>query len=91
MRHKRFLLKGHKYHMQKMDKYFDNNDELYSTAPSRNNKGHRVFERVKILKFVFGKNTTDRKTRKDAKPALGATSKKSIFFEYLPYWKELYV
>jgi hypothetical protein len=42
MRHKCFLLIGHRYHMRKMDKYFDNNDELHSTAPSDNNKGQRV-------------------------------------------------
>jgi hypothetical protein len=43
MRRRHFLLEGHRYHMQKMDKYFDNNDELHSTAPSGNNKGQRVF------------------------------------------------
>jgi hypothetical protein len=89
MRHKHFLLEGHRYRMRKMDKYFDNNGELHSTPPSGNNKGHRVFEIVKNINFVFGKKTKDRKTRKDAKPALGAIfKKKSILFEYLPYWKE---
>jgi hypothetical protein len=84
------LLKGHRYRMRKMDKYFDNNDELHSTSPSGNNKGQRVFEIVRNNKFVFGKKTKDRKIRKDAKLASRATfKKKSIFFEYLPYWKEL--
>jgi hypothetical protein len=90
MRHKRFLLEGHRYRMRKMDKYFDNNGELHSTPPSGNNRGHRVFEIVRNINFVFGKKTKDTKTMKDAQPALGAIfKKKSIFFKYLPYWKEL--
>jgi hypothetical protein len=73
-----------------MDKYFDNNGEPHSTAPSGNNKGQRVFEIVRNIKFVFEKKTKDGKIKKDVKPALGATfNKKSIFFKYLPYWKEL--
>jgi hypothetical protein len=89
MRHERFLLEGHRYRMRKMDKYFDNNGELHSTPPLGNNRDHRVFEIVKNINFVFWKKTKDGKTRKDAKPALGAIfKKKSIFFEYLPYWKE---
>jgi hypothetical protein len=39
MRHKHLLLKGHRYHMRNMDKYFDNNDEVYSITPSSNIKG----------------------------------------------------
>jgi hypothetical protein len=61
-----------------------------STPPSSNNIGYRVFEIVRNINFVFGKKRKDMKTRKDAKPDLGAIlKKKSIFFEYLPYWKEL--
>jgi hypothetical protein len=90
MRHRRFLSKGHRYRQKKMDKYFDNNSELQSTAPSGNSKGKRVFSIVSKLKFVFGKKTKDEKTRKNVKPAPGATfKKKSIFFEYLEYWPEL--
>jgi hypothetical protein len=89
MRHKHFLLEGHRYRMRKMDKYFDINGELHSTPPSGNNRGHRVFEIVKNINFIFVKKKKDGKTRKDAKPALWAIfKKKSIFFEYLPYWKE---
>jgi hypothetical protein len=85
MRYKHILLEGHKYRMRKMDKHFNNNGELHSIAPSGNNRGHRVFEIVRNIKFVFGKKTKDGKTRKDAKPASGAIFKKSIFFEYLTY------
>jgi hypothetical protein len=73
-----------------MGKYFSIVDELHSTAPSGNNKGQRVFEIVRNIKFVFEKKTKDRKTRKNVKPASGATfNKKYIFFEYLSYWKKL--
>jgi hypothetical protein len=72
-----------------MDKYFDNNVELQSTAPLGNSKGKRVFNIVSKLKFVFGKKTKDRKLRNDVKPTLGASfKKKSIFFKYLSYWPE---
>jgi hypothetical protein len=46
-----------------MDKYFDNNGELHSTPPSGNNRGHRVFEIVRNINFVFEKKTKDGKTR----------------------------
>jgi hypothetical protein len=90
MRHICFLSKGHRYCQKKMDKYFDNNVELQSTAPLDNSKGKRVFNIVSKLKFVFRKKTKDEKPRKDVKPTPGATfKKKSIFFEYLSYWPEL--
>ena len=92
MRHRRFLSKRHRYRKTKMDKYFDNNDELHSTAPSGHNEGKRVFRIVSNLKFTFGKRTKDGKPRKDIKPTPGDTfKKKSIFFEYLSYWPELEV
>jgi hypothetical protein len=90
MRHKHFLSKGHRYRLWKMDKYFNNNDELHSTTPLGNSKWHRVFEIVSKIKFIFVKKRKDGKPRKDFKPTPGATFKKKyIFFEYLPYWKEL--
>jgi hypothetical protein len=90
MRHKRFLSKGYRYRQKKMNKYFDNNVELQSTALLGNSKGKRVFNIVSKLKFIFGKKTKDGKPRKDVKPTPGATfKKKSIFFEYLSYWPEL--
>jgi hypothetical protein len=68
-----------------MDKYFDNNVELQSTAPLGNSKGKRVFNIVSKFKFVFEKKTKDEKPRKDVKLTPRATFKKSIFFEYLSY------
>jgi Fe-S cluster biosynthesis and repair protein YggX len=79
MRHRRFLSKGHRYRQKKMDKYFDNNVELQSTAPLGNSKGKRVFNIVSKLKFIFGKKTKDGKQRKDVKPTPGATLKKVYF------------
>jgi len=90
MRNRRFLSKEHMYCLKKMDKYFDNTDERNSDAPLGNSKGQRVFKIVSNINFVFKKKTKDGKPRKDVKPTLGGTfKKKSIFFEYLPYWKEL--
>jgi hypothetical protein len=78
MRHKRFLSKGHTYCLKKMNKYFNNNDEVHSTTPLGNSKGQIVCK----IKFVFRKKVKDKKLRKDAKLTLGATlTKKSILFE----------
>jgi len=79
MRHKRFILKGYRYHLKKMDKYFNNNEELHCAAPLGNSKGQRVVQIVSKIKFVFGKKTKDGKPRKDVKPILGATFKRSLF------------
>ena len=43
MRHIHSLLKGHRYRVRKMDKYFDNNNKQHYTAPSCNNRGQSVF------------------------------------------------
>ena len=90
MRHRRFLPRGHKYRLKRMDKYFDNRDEAKSTAPSGTSVGKRVFLIICKVTFVFGKKTKDGKKRKDVKASKGDTFKKmSIFFKYLPYWKDL--
>ena len=53
-------------------------------------KGHRVYKIVENVKFVFGKKTKDGKPRKVVKENEGDTfKKKSIFFKYLSYWKDL--
>ena len=79
MRHKRFLLEGHRYRMRKMDKYFDNNGELHSTAPSGNNKGHRVFEIVRNIKFVLGRRQKMEKQGRMSNQLRGLYSRKSLF------------
>ena len=87
MRHtRRWLPVGHKYRLQKMNKYFDNIDESKSTASSGCSKGHRVYKIVENVKFVFGMKTKDGKPRKVVKENEGDTFKmKSIFFKYLSY------
>jgi hypothetical protein len=51
-----------------MDKYFNNNDELHSTAPSGNiNKGQRVFEIVRISSLFSGRR---QKTEKQGRMVL---------------------
>ena len=67
MRHRRFLPRGHKYHLKRMDKYFDNRDEAKSTAPSGRSVGKRVFQIISKVTVVFGKKTKDGKKRKDVK------------------------
>ena len=79
MRHKRFLPRGHKYQLKKMDKYFDNRDEAKSTAPSGRSVGKRVFQIISKVTVVFGKKTKDGKKRKDVKASEGDTFKMSIF------------
>ena len=89
MRHKCILPRGHKYRLKRMDKYFDNRDESKYTAPSGTSAGKRVFLIVSKVTFVFGMKTKDGKKRKDVKASEGDTFKMSIFFKYLPYWKDL--
>ena len=49
-----------------------------------------MFLIVSKVTFVFRKKTKDGKKRKDVKASEGDTFKKrSIFFKYLPYWKDL--
>ena len=59
MRHIRFLPRGHKYRLKRMDKYFDNRDESKSTAPLGTSVGKRVFLIVSKVTFIFGKKTQD--------------------------------
>jgi hypothetical protein len=67
MMHRRFLPRGHKYHLKRMDKYFDDRDEAKSTAPSGRSAGKRVFQIVSKVTFVFRKKTKDGKKRNDLK------------------------
>jgi hypothetical protein len=76
MRHIRFLPRGHKYRLKRMDKYFDNRDESKSTTLSGTSAGKRVFLIVIKVTFVFRKKTKDGKKRKDVKASEGDTFKK---------------
>src|SRR5438132_13919999 len=102
MRSRRFLPSSHSY--RKMRKEFDGTQEK-GRAP-KHLDGNVVFELVKNIKVVFGKNVpkgkeTTKKRKKtiesdDQTKEMGgheedATgfNKLSIFFKYLPYWKDL--
>jgi hypothetical protein len=89
MRHKRFLPRGHKYRMKRMDKYFDNRDEAKSTAPSSRRAGKRVFQIVSKVTFVFGKKTRWKEKKGCKGIRMGHIQEDVNFFKYLPYWKDL--
>ena len=89
MRHRRFLSVKHKY--RKLKECFDNTHEK-DYAPIKCS-GKLVFDMVKNIKVVFGKKTKEGKKRNRTMPPLiGVPFKKeSIFYKYLPYWKDLEV
>ena len=79
MRHRHFVSKGHRYHLKKMDKYFDNNDERNLDALLGNSKGQRVFKIVSNIKFVFRKKTKDGKQERMSNQLHGKHSRRSTF------------
>src|SRR6266508_3118157 len=90
-----FLPPSHRY--RKMMKEFDATEER-GRAP-KHLDGKLVFELVKNIKVIFGKKvpkgkeTTDsddqRKEPGDHEEDETGFKKVSIFFKYLPYWKDL--
>jgi hypothetical protein len=83
MRYRRFLPREHRY--RAMMRHFDGKVEK-DTAPQRCT-GTVVFEMVKNIKVVLGKNL---KGVPKAAPTI-PFKKQSIFYRYLLYWKELEV
>ena len=58
--------------------------------PLKHRDGKFVFEMVKNIKVVFRKSVMGKKQKKIEKaPKDSPFKKQSIFFRYLPYWKEL--
>ena len=92
MRYRRFLKPSHKYHDKLFYKMYDNKPKTES-APDRHKNWHHVFEMVKNIQVVFDKKTLEGKTRdRSTPPVPGVPFKKlSIFFKYLPYWRDLEV
>jgi hypothetical protein len=81
MRRQWFLKRKHKY--RKMKRYLDNTIKKDS-APKH------LFEMVKNIQVVFGKGTVKGQKRKKTLTSTNMHFKKqSIFFMYLPYWKDL--
>lgn len=86
MGHRRFLMKQHKY--RKMKEEFNN--QLESEGAPKPYSGKLVFEIVKNIHVVFGKGKNKGEKRKRTDPSTYTTFKKqSIFFKYLPYWKDM--
>jgi hypothetical protein len=86
MRHQWFLERKHKYH--KMKRYFDNTVEKDSVPKWYIEK--LLFEMVKNIQVVFGKETVKGQKRKKTPTSIDMSFKKqSIFFKYLLYLKDL--
>jgi hypothetical protein len=84
--HRRFLPRKHKY--RKMRMHFDNTIEKDSAL--KQYTGKLVSEMVKNIEVVFRKGTVKRQKRKKTLTLTDIPFKKqSIFFKYLPYWKDL--
>lgn len=88
LKYRRFLVRGHRYRKPKYNNHFDGHAEVES-APRRRHDGKYVFEMVKSIRVCYGKS----KNNKRNKPPIEGVpfKKKSIFYEYLPYWKDLEV
>ena len=66
------------------------NNQLESEGAPKPYSGKLVFEIVKNIHVVFGKGKNKGEKRKRTDPSTYATFKKqSIFFKYLPYWKDM--
>src|ERR1041384_6346273 len=86
MRHRRFLSQDHKYRRIK-NRFTTTVEE--DIAPERCT-GKLMFEMVKNINVVLGKGKIMGKKRKKTKVSREVAFKKqSIFFKYLPYWKDL--
>ena len=67
MRHRRFLIKKHRYRAITMNKYFDIQEEPETDEPKRTRYGQKVFDMVKGIDVEFGKKKKEEdgtKTRK---------------------------
>jgi hypothetical protein len=85
MRHHKFLPRKHKYHQRRTR--FDGTIEN-EEAP-KHQDDEFVFEMIKNINVVFVKPVKGKKRKKKEKtPKDSLFMKRSIFFGYLPYWKE---
>ena len=86
-----FLVEGHRYRSKKFYNHFNSMPEFHSAPVQRD--GHYVFEMVRTIQVIYGKEEEDGKKRKrDKEPIDGVPFKKqSIFYKYLPYQADLEV
>ena len=83
MRHRRFLIKKHRYRATTMNKYFDNQDEPETDEPKRTRYGQKVFDMVKGISMSL-----ERRRKRKMGPRQGRESK-IRWRNQLSYWKEL--
>jgi hypothetical protein len=85
MQHHRFLPPKHRYHQWRSS----SDGTIENAEVSKHRDGKFVFEMVKNINVIFGKPVKGIKSKKSEKPPKDSPFKKqSIFFRYLPYWKE---
>jgi hypothetical protein len=85
MRHRKFLPRKYKYRQWKTR--FD--DTIKNDEASKHRDGKFVFAMIKNINVIFGKPVKGKKRKKTKKAPMDLPFKKqSIFFRYLPYWKE---
>jgi hypothetical protein len=97
MGHRRWLVRTHKY--SKMADSFDGKIEKDSFSPQPGT-GKTIFEMYQMVKFKLGNKAkgdvgdNSKRGRKEAETTENTDvpfKKMSIFFKYLPYWKDLTV
>jgi hypothetical protein len=85
MWHHKFLQPKHRYHQWRS--HFDGTIENEEAPKCLD--GKFVFEIIKNINVISGKSVKGIKRKKSEKPTKKLSFKKqSIFFQYLPYWKE---
>jgi hypothetical protein len=86
MRHRRFLPPKHRYPQWRS--HFDG--MIKNGETSKHRDGKFVFEMIKNINVIFGKPVKGIKRKKSEKPPKESPFKKqSVFFRYIPDWKEL--
>jgi len=86
LKYRRFLVERHKYRRKAFYALFDGKAESGS-IPIRRHNSKYVFDMVRKINVSYGKKIKITKA-----PVEGVPFKKmSMFFKYLPYWKDLEV
>jgi hypothetical protein len=84
MRHHILLPHKHKYHQWRTQ--FDGT--IKNEEAPKHRDGKFVFKMIKNINIVFGKPMKGKRGQNKKAPKDSSFKKQSIFFRYLPYWKE---
>jgi hypothetical protein len=92
IRNHHFLRIGHKYRSKLYLRYFGDIPEDEHPL-ERHHDGQHVYKMVKNIRVIYGKKKLDGMIRDRSIPPIEGVpfKKKSIFFQYLPYWPKLEV